>query len=107
MAEYIEREAAIMAVEQVYHRITVADEDPHAAMGTVKYSENVVFVSDAEKALENLPAAAVRPVVKGRWIPHDDFLGLTLECSVCHVEGMIGGNFCCNCGADNREVKDG
>ena len=40
------------------------------------------------------------PVRYGNWIPHDDELdGLTNECSVCHCEGMIRGNYCRHCGA--------
>lgn len=111
MTDFIEREAAIEAVENVYHAFTVADEVPRAGMGTVKYRENVVFVSDAEKALENLPAADVRPVVKGKWIRLDMHRGMEqYKCSACNSEvyvpecmgePMFG--FCPICGADMRE----
>lgn len=37
---------------------------------------------------------------RGYWIyKKDEFDGLLAECSVCHVEGMLYGNFCPNCGA--------
>lgn len=106
MAEYIEREAAIRAVEQVYHKIIVADEDPRDAIGTVKYRENVVFVSDAEKALENLQAADVKPVVRGEWIHHKGGYSDHYECTVCKKAIVLTErwNFCPNCGADMREV---
>lgn len=49
--------------------------------------------------IEEFPAADVVPVVHGRWIMHADELGLTCECSVCHIETMCDGNYCPNCGA--------
>ena len=43
----------------------------------------------------------IRP--KGEWIMHDDeILGLSCECSVCHIETMGDTPFCPNCGADMR-----
>lgn len=57
------------------------------------------------KQLLYLPAADVVPVRHGRWISHElEFGGLVSECSVCHAEGMIDGNFCPNCGARMDEV---
>ncbi len=42
----------------------------------------------------------VQPVKHGRWIVHDDeLLGVTKECSVCHIEGCLDGYYCPNCGA--------
>lgn len=44
---------------------------------------------------------------RGYWIyKEDEFGGLLAECSVCHVEGMLYGNFCPNCGA-RMDEKDG
>lgn len=44
---------------------------------------------------------------KGHWIYHrDEFDGETVECSVCHAEGMLHGNYCPHCGAKMDE-KDG
>jgi hypothetical protein len=54
---------------------------------------------DALCCLEQLPAADVAPVVHGRRVMHDDELGLTCECSVCHIETMGNVNCCPNCGA--------
>lgn len=45
------------------------------------------------------PTIEAEPVRHGRWIVHDDEWGLTNECSECHAEGMIDGNYCPNCGA--------
>lgn len=57
------------------------------------------------EAIETLPAADVRPVVRGRWIEKPYLLGTTNVCSVCGENyGMPHGkyNFCPNCGADMR-----
>ena len=46
------------------------------------------------------PTVDAVPVRRGKWIYHrDEFDGDTAECSVCHVEGMLYGNYCPNCGA--------
>ena len=49
--------------------------------------------------LNGIPAADVASLVHGRWIMHDDELGLTCECSSCHIETIGDGNYCPNCGA--------
>lgn len=69
--------------------------------------------------LDEVPAADVRPVVKGTWKTADSYAGpglMNLRCSVC---GEFGGtwkdstlpsmlyNFCPNCGADCRGGNDG
>lgn len=60
------------------------------------------FVSNIHK----MKAADVAQVVHGRWIMHADELGLTCECSVCHIETMCDGNYCPNCGA-RMNIQDG
>lgn len=57
------------------------------------------------EAIDAIPAADVRPVVRGRWIEKPYLLGTTNVCSVCGENyGMPHGkyNFCPNCGADMR-----
>jgi len=93
MAEYIEREAAIAAVDCTQ-----------------------VIVGDwIRNNIQKIPAADVRPVVRGRWILHDEVTDWdeTWECSVCGDEfDMIEGTpmdngyrFCPSCGADMRETE--
>lgn len=56
--------------------------------------------------IDEVPAADVRPVVRGRWSEKPYLLGTTNVCSVCGENyGMPHGkyNFCPNCGADMRE----
>lgn len=53
-----------------------------------------------KSSIDNIPTADVVEVKHGHLIYHDDpFLGLTSECSNCHIHGMLSGNFCPNCGA--------
>lgn len=52
---------------------------------------------DAEKAIEDIPAADVVPVVHGRWVDVD-FCG-QYECSECGNNAVDLYDFCPNCGA--------
>ena len=81
MKEYIEREAAINAVYEAY------------ADGESAYD-----------ALLAIPAADVRPVVRGRWEynPGDNIP----YCSECMMPQDSEWRFCPNCGADMREEDD-
>ena len=83
MAEYIEREAALSSQNK---------------------SMNLF---ECRKRLESIPAADVRPVVRGKWL--DDCETGCSECSVCHdsflwedFKGVADWNYCPNCGADMR-----
>lgn len=63
MNDLIERQAAIDALRYAQHRFTVADEA--GGMGTVKWSEDVIYFAAAERVLSELPSA--QPEQK--WIP--------------------------------------
>lgn len=54
--------------------------------------------------IKSLPAADVRPVVRGKWIRPTRVPDSMLdECSVCGFDtGAYTFNFCPNCGADMR-----
>lgn len=59
-----------------------------------------------ESALMELPAADVRPVVRGRWLAQDGDTMLS-ACSVCGFPcGAYSFQYCPNCSADMREVDD-
>lgn len=63
MDDLISREAAIDALRYAQHRFTVADEA--GGMGTVKWSEDVIYFAAAERVLTDLPSAQPEQ----RWIP--------------------------------------
>lgn len=62
-------------------------------------------VHTAQSRIEALPAADVRPVVRGKWLEPDDDYGY-LMCSACEERSPNDERwrFCPNCGADMREV---
>ena len=51
----ISRKAAIDALRYAQHRFTVADEA--GGMGTVKWSEDVIYFAAAKRVLDDLPSA--------------------------------------------------
>jgi len=55
MSDLISRQAAIDALRYAQHRFTVADEA--GGMGTVKWSEDVIYFAAAERVLAELPPA--------------------------------------------------
>lgn len=86
MAEYISREAAKECVKEHY--------------------DDAIII-----ALDKLPAADVRPVVRGKWKPRDLTWGRSYYyCSACEetvdmptAMGIPVFRFCPNCGADMKE----
>lgn len=58
--------------------------------------------------IDECPTIDAEPVRHAHLIIHDDdILGMTSECSACHVEGMLYGNYCVICGAKlDEEVSD-
>ena len=55
--------------------------------------------------IETIPAADVKPVVRGSWTRFDYFpVGHDYECSKCGYMNDMMSNYCPNCGADMREV---
>ena len=101
MAEYIEREAVLSVIWK-----TSAERD-------------VFFPAIILDVIKSIPAADMRPVVRGKWIPdyeyaEYDFDGCTLlpeprkfqdgwQCSLCGGYMPSETNYCPNCGADMRE----
>lgn len=87
--EYIEREAAIKAV---------CDCVSHSC--DIRYCG---FACSEADALSKLPAAEVRPVVRGRWKHDKDGLVWCLNCGFGKERSDERTyHFCPNCGADMR-----
>lgn len=86
MAEYIEREAAILA-------LTLHDCDS----------------AGAKIAILDMPAADVAPVVHGRWVDNGIPGSMLSGCSVCGFScGAFSFSYCPHCGAKmDKEAADG
>ena len=89
--EYIEREAAIAAIKNLYPGI------PLAKIRLQKWHEENKSFMECERAIERIPAADVAPVRHGRWK-----LGICQECLFDWSEVSLFANvpkYCPNCGA--------
>ena len=95
MSEYIEREAAIAMYE-----------DDEIDMGALKVPVPVIVQN-----LKDVPAADVRPVVRGKWISVNQYKSayLDFKCSECDTrfQGTHLFNYCPNCGALMDKDGDG
>ena len=65
-----------------------------------------VFWVTQHLAIDNIPAADVRPVRRGKWIDHQEGRWIYAKCSVCGTVHDVKSNFCPNCGADMRGESD-
>ena len=81
MAEYIERDAVLSAIWKM------------------SAEHDVFFPAIILDAIKSIPAADVRPVVRGKWIK----IKYRSICRDCSFRGFASWNFCPNCGADRRE----
>ena len=93
MAEYIEREAAIRKAKMANHDTNCSYVDWEQDERTELY-------------INEIPAADVRPVVRGRWKRVDPrSTVVTFRCSECNYYAHVNAtNFCPNCGADMRQT---
>ncbi len=101
MKEYIERETAYPLAKKICDAIDSKD------------FQRLNFGMRILDWIDDLPAADVRPVVRGKWIDRDDdYYGWNMwACSACGEEfvltegtpDMNDYHFCPNCGADMRE----
>lgn len=100
MAEYIERETALSGYQTVCNGVECS-RCPIRDYGHCKF----------EAYLRSIPAADVRPVVRGRWIKMDMHKGMEqYKCSTCRSECYVPEcmgepmyAYCPNCGARMEE----
>lgn len=105
MAEYIEREALLRYLNDIWLSAmpndSMPDDDRQLAI------VRCMGLNDAMDAVKSIPAADVRPVVRGRWIKCNS--GAGYKCSVCKARvskaAVLNGNhhLCYKCGADMME----
>ena len=100
--EYIEREALLRYLNDIWLSATpndfMPDDDRQLAM------VRCMGLNDAMDAVKSIPAADVRPVVRGEWQFHMFTANSWgYECRVCHTTWDTPTNYCPNCGADMRE----
>ena len=98
MAEYIEREAFKSEIRRLStHYLNEWD-----TLGVLA-------------AADRIPAADVRPVVRGKWKVSLHKTYYDVSCSVCGINSFFQvdekdsvsyANYCPNCGADMRETED-
>lgn len=103
MSEYIEREAALAALGDCPYNWTGTDAERQAEQDWI----------DHQDAIRTVPAADVRPVVRGRWkeVPAQRRYGCLVryfECSVCFAQQSYGESaFCPHCGSYMRGGEGG
>ena len=83
------------------------------AVGVLRNAQFEYTCDEAAEFLLHIPAADVRPVVRGKWIDRDDkYYGWNMwACSACGEEFVLTEgtpdmneyHFCPNCGADMRD----
>ena len=54
--------------------------------------------------LKSRKRANVKEILYAHWIIHEDYFGLTCECSNCHFETMGYSEYCPHCGAEMSEA---
>lgn len=59
--------------------------------------------NEAVEIMDSIPAADVRPMVRGKWIAYQQERWIYAKCSECETVHDVKSNFCPNCGADMRD----
>ena len=98
MAEYVDKEIAMMVNEPLKSQRCYQTDNLDDAYGQ--------GWDDALNAIRKLQTANVKEIVYAHWIIHEDYFGLTCECSNCHIETMGDSEYCPHCGAEMSEVVE-
>ena len=97
MADYIERDAALERIREYIEEYgwTVDEHGWH--------TEKWCAMKEAEDVLESIPAADVKPVVRGKWQHWTENVAMPyFTCDNCGFGSLDTHNYCPNCGADMR-----
>ena len=115
--EYIERET----LKILFAGACAECRDSCAEFDGIEADCNQCLLNGVIKDAKSIPAADVRPAVRGKWEEHNydpEYLSCDFSCSECNLyleeyyfgEGQWPGKtdhyFCPNCGADMRETED-
>ena len=109
MSDYIDRQAAIDAIEKLIlpqtKGETMAEEINRVAWRCA--------INCAEEMIRHLPSVEVEPVKRGKWIYDNQFHWYRASCSECgykrvtdiKAEKWNDWHYCPNCGADMQKPK--
>lgn len=104
----ISAECARLRTEEKYDEYSPTKNIQHYFIMAKKPPCECIVIT-SRKLYELLSNASVaidaEPVRHGHWIVHENKWASTNECSECHAECMIDGNYCPNCGAKMDEGK--
>jgi hypothetical protein len=82
-------------------------EDVLRAIWKTSAEHDLFFPAIMLDAIKAIPAADVRPVVRGKWLPSDIPDSILDKCSECGFNtGSFTFHYCPNCGADMRVEQD-
>lgn len=110
MTDYISREEVLHALCEAVHS---NDEYVPCRNQIVSCQWKGTRIQEYAKMILAIPAADMRPVVRGEWktawLDHEDFgeRPRVLYCSACNQVASIRTPFCPHCGADMRGKEDG
>lgn len=98
--EYIKRDLVIEMLEEKQRAICPVGRYGRGYVYGRDRDEYDAIESDID-AVQNIPSADVRPVVKAQWalFGRRGIYGVMYECSACHAKYDGRTNFCPNCGA--------
>lgn len=102
--EYIKRFKAINALQSLP---TWWADEGGVYGGAKKPMEALLYPEDAVSAIENIPSADVRPVIRGRWVQVMGKYDWMVKCSRCNGVPLETSNFCPRCGArmDGKDIN--
>ena len=102
MTEYIGREEAMFRLSKWLEKASDTNN-----RGLYNFGEIAAYQTSIVE-INSIPAADVKPVVRGEWVHFDGGFSDHYYCTACHKDIVLTGNwrFCPNCGADMRKEAD-
>lgn len=109
MSDYIDRQAAIEAIE----RLILPQTKGETAAEEINRVAWRCAINCAEEMIGHLPSAEVEPVKRGKWIYDNQFHWYRASCSECgymratdiKADNWNGWKYCPNCGAKMEPIS--